>query len=146
MRRGSTEQIVIQDGDEQITFHVRKAYGPRKRHQEAMVATGTWDAMTPEERKAALAETNRRAYELCKELTVRVEGWQDSSGQDTEFVWGDGYPLHEPTEYTLAESPDLGDWDELPGDVRDTLYKRILHIPEDAAGNPTEAETSTSST
>jgi len=100
MRKGATEEIVIED----LTFHCLRARGPRRRYMKALLDAGLSGDMKEDGVRIGGAVLDA-ADVLMREVIVKVEGWCDAAGKALEWT------------------PD--DLDELPADVVERLREML---------------------
>ena len=81
MRIGSTDTYTIED----IVFHVKRAWGPRRAHQETVRGLPARDDETQAQIYERLGHLETAAIALIEAVVVSVDGLQDSSGKAVEW-------------------------------------------------------------
>ena len=113
MQIGSTEEIVLED----VTFHCKRARGPRRQYNAALVDLGYKDTMETDEKARIGNQIREISDKLIADVVTKVEGLFASNGDP------------------LAWDPEL--LDELPNEIVEELGRRILqgNRPKDEAEN-----------
>ena len=113
MRIGSTDTYTIED----IVFHVKRAWGPRRAHQETVRGLPARDDETQAQIYERLGHLETAAIALIEAVVVSVDGLQDSSGKAVE--WSPAFIQ------------------ELPETVIEELVRRItFNQGDDASADP----------
>jgi len=66
---------------EDVTFHVYRSYGQKRKYQRKLLASGYKEDMTDEERLAFLDTAGALTAEALAEIVVGIDGLTDEEGQ-----------------------------------------------------------------